>query len=161
MNGLITEGFLEFRMSTGVAELPNSRSAVPAEPGQVRVQRQLRISVETGFHETSRASFRSFRWIGHRWYPRRYLQRHRQYHLQLSNSDSLIFFCFMGCFVSTFELLRWLPVSSCRIRKWERTLKSTCTVFRPIPSAKSSKREWSPLTASTPSTTKILSASVK
>ena len=44
--------FLEFRVPVGLAKLPDSRLAHATEPGQVRVQWQLRLPAQAGFHET-------------------------------------------------------------------------------------------------------------
>ena len=43
-------GVLERRLPDGVPELPDLGPADAAEPGQVRVQRQLRVSAEAGLH---------------------------------------------------------------------------------------------------------------
>ena len=86
-------GFLEFRLSTGVVELPNSGSALPAESGQVRVQRQLRLFAEAGFHEASRASLRPLRRIRYRRYPGRHLQRYRESRFQEYLTRSIVFVC--------------------------------------------------------------------
>ena len=42
--------FLELRLPTGVAELPNARFTDAIKPGKIRVQPELRIPPQTGFY---------------------------------------------------------------------------------------------------------------